>query len=412
MDSGSLIVSSVWVLTGFSCITVIARMAMKILRLRGLALEDLLMFVSMGLAVVYGISTTLLYRIDYGRQPQGSVAYDTPQFVEILYISHAIGFLAPLFSRISFCLYMLRIISTVFAFRKRTLQLFVALQVVVNVTITILVFTQCGSFHTLWEHGMQRNAPSCIRNGTLEILALVTVTFNAITDLYLTILPAVVVWNIQFMTARAKLGLFATLGLSFFATIASICKIYYVYALYTYKTTLYIIGRLSIVMGVEVNVVIIAASIPIIAPLFLRKCSRNSIPLESILPTYEVQIEGASKSTLLQLATRFWRSPTGNRSLIRHDSGSRTTFSREGLDEDSMKTAHSQYLGISKTVCVAVRVLEQEQRAKLERESVPQSLLERGPTQDSDAALPLQAWDELPTPQFMSETDVSPLESE
>ncbi|KAI4853124.1 hypothetical protein E4T44_01039 [Aureobasidium sp. EXF-8845] len=181
-------------------------------------------------------------------------------------------------------------------------RLFIALQVAINVPITILVFTQCGSFHTLWEHGLQRIAASCIPSDTIKVLALVAVTFNAITDLYLTILPAVVVWNLQVMVKRARLGLFAALGLSFFATIASISKIYYVYALYAYTTTLHVIGRLIIVMAVEIDVVIIAASIPILAPLFLRNCSRNLIPNNPVLPAYEVQIALTDRANISRQA--------------------------------------------------------------------------------------------------------------
>lgn len=66
----------------------------------------------------------------------------------------------------------------------------------------------------------------------LKVVALSFVTCNALTDLYLTILPLVTVWNIQAMTARRRFGIAVVLGLSFFATIAGICKIYYTNAFY------------------------------------------------------------------------------------------------------------------------------------------------------------------------------------
>jgi hypothetical protein len=206
---------------------------------------------------------------------------------------------------------MLRVLSTTSATRKNTIYGFIALQLAVNVPVSIFVFTQCGSFKTLWEHGIMDPPPSCVRHETIKILALVAVVINAATDLYLTILPAVVVWSIKVMKYRARLGLAATLGLSFFATIASVIKVWCVYALYTYMPSLQTVGRLIVVMGVEINVVIIAASIPVLAPLFLQKSgkSRKGMYKDPVLPTYDTGAESAaSKDISLQSSSTFGNS--------------------------------------------------------------------------------------------------------
>lgn len=232
-------------------------------------------------------------------------AFQSPDFARYLYTCHAIGFMAPLFSRVSFCLYMLRVLSTTSAFRKRCIHAFIALQLLVNVPVSIFVFTQCGSFHSLWGHGLLQPSASCVRHDIVKTLALVAVVFNALTDVFLTILPAVVVWSIKVMTTRARLGLVATLGLSFFATVASVIKIYYVYALYTFTPTIQMVERLIIVMGVEINVVVIAASIPVLAPLFLQKNgqSRKRMYKEPVLPTYNISAEGPDDSLYLSSKT-------------------------------------------------------------------------------------------------------------
>jgi hypothetical protein len=223
--------------------------------------------------------------------------------------------MAPLFSRISFCLYMLRVLSTTSAFRKRCIKAFIALQLLVNVSISIFVLTHCGSFHRLWENGMSNPAASCVSTDIIKTLALVAVIFNALTDVFLTILPAVVVWSIKVMTSRARLGLGATLGLSFFATIASVIKIYYVYALYSFTPSVAVVARLIIVMGVEINVVIIAASIPVLAPLFLQKSgkSRKNMYKDPVLRTYDVSAEGPSIS--LQSSSKTFGSSEKNKSV-------------------------------------------------------------------------------------------------
>lgn len=374
MEAGAGIVGFVWVLTAFSGGIVVARSVMKTIRFHGLAWEDYLMIISMVntytkslgnisshpltttfqskqlLAVVYGISSTLMYTIDFGKhaQQQQLAPFHSPKFAEYLYICHAVGFMAPLFSRISFCLYMLRVLSTTSAFRKRSIHAFIALQLIVNVPITIFVFTQCGSFQTLWEHGLLTPAASCVRHDIIKILALIAVVFNAVTDVYLTVLPAVVVWGIKVMTAKARLGLVATLGLSFFASIASVIKVYYVYALYTYSPNLHTVERLIMVMGVEINVVVIAASIPVLAPLFLQKSgqSRKGIYKDPVLPTYDISGEGASKGSELQSGKTF-KTTSSTKTFVGQSSSSknnsivtRTTevFSENGTDTLSPTT--------------------------------------------------------------------------
>ncbi|KAG9857106.1 hypothetical protein KCU98_g1177, partial [Aureobasidium melanogenum] len=293
-ELGSAVVGFGWVLTALSGVIVTARGVLKILRFHGLAWEDYLMIISMLLAVVYGASTTLLY----GTNPTEHSAFHSPKFAEYIYICHAIGFLAPLFSRISFCLYMLRVLSTTSATRKRCIYAFVTLQLLINVPMSILVFTQCGDFHNLWGHGMAESAPSCVHHIVIKSAAITASVFNAVTDLFLTILPAMVVWSIKVMTPRARLGLVATLGLSFFATIASAIKVYYVYAMYTFAPSMPEVGHLIMVMCVEINVVIIAASIPVLAPLFLQKTgrSRKGMYKDPVLPTYDISAEGTDVS--------------------------------------------------------------------------------------------------------------------
>ncbi|THY32788.1 hypothetical protein D6D01_02449 [Aureobasidium pullulans] len=348
MEAGAGIVGFVWVLTAFSGGIVVARSVMKTIRFHGLAWEDYLMIISMLLAVVYGISSTLMYTIDFGKHAQHLAPFHSPKFAEYLYLCHAVGFMAPLFSRISFCLYMLRVLSTTSAFRRRSIHAFIALQLIVNVPITIFVFTQCGSFQNLWQHGLSTSSTSCVRHDIIKILALIAVVFNAVTDVYLTVLPAVVVWGIKVMTAKARLGLVATLGLSFFASIASVIKIYYVYALYTYSPNLHTVERLIMVMGVEINVVVIAASIPVLAPLFWQKSgqSRKGIYKDPVLPTYDISVEGTSKGSELQ-SGKIFNTTSSTKTFVGQSSSSknnsvvtRTTevFSENGTDTLSPTT--------------------------------------------------------------------------
>ncbi|KAG9854983.1 hypothetical protein KCU98_g2052, partial [Aureobasidium melanogenum] len=267
--------------------------------------------------------------------------------------------------------------------------------------MTVLVFTQCGKFQTLWENGLQPEVSSCIRHDVLKVVALSAVTFNALTDLYLTILPSVIVWNIQAMTARKRFGIAVVLGLSFFATIASICKIYYVNVLYTTQYVLPVAERLIIVMGAEINIVIIAASLPILGPLFLHRFSRDPVKRIQTLPIYEVHVEKGSKKALIKIGIL---SLPGSLSTRQYISKCDLRFSNS-LPGTKTDSCHGQSLRVIKTVNVTLASTEITEDTILDGEIVPEDLQEHNSTEENIQTLPLDSWDDLPTPPFLTNLD-------
>lgn len=350
---------------------------------------------------MFGVFTSLLCNLPLGQLPPGLDTYPAPQFARDLYISHALGFMAPLFGRISFCLYMLRILHVASLTNKFTMRVLIILQLFVNLTMTVLVFTQCGKFQTLWENGLQPEVSSCIRHDVLKVVALSAVTFNALTDLYLTILPSVIVWNIQAMTARKRFGIAVVLGLSFFATIASICKIYYVNVLYTTQYVLPVAERLIIVMGAEINIVIIAASLPILGPLFLHRFSRDPVKRIQTLPIYEVHVEKGSKKALIKIGIL---SLPGSLSTRQYISKCDLRFSNS-LPGTKTDSCHGQSLRVIKTVNVTLASAEITEDTILDGEIVPEDLQEHNSTEENIQTLPLDSWDDLPTPPFLTNLD-------
>lgn len=103
------------------------------------------------------------------------------------------------------------------------------------------------------------------------------------------------------MTARRKLGVAVILSLSFFATIAGICKIYHVNAFYTTQYVLPVTEGLIIIMSAEINIVIIAASLPTLGPLFLHRFGRAPVNRAQTLPIYEVHVDSGSKKALTKI---------------------------------------------------------------------------------------------------------------
>lgn len=352
------------------------------------------------LAIMFGVFTTLLCNIGLGQLLLAPHTSFAPQFAQNLYIAHALGFMAPSFGRISFCLYMMRILGVTSPSTRFALRTAIVLQLFANLIMTVLVFTQCGSFQALWKHGLQPDVSACIHHDVLRVVALSAVAFNALTDLFLTILPSVIVWKIQAMTARRKVGIAIILGLSFFATVAGICKIYYVNAFYTTQHILPALKGLLIVMGTEINIVIIAASLPTLSPLFLRRFGRDPVTQAQVLPIYEVHVNSGSKRVLPRIGflSRPGLSSTGD-SDVKPDPAFCATL--PGTRTDS---CHGRSLKVMKMVDVIIASTDMTENITLDSEIVPEDLQEHNLTEEGSQSTSVDCWDELPTPPFLTET--------
>ncbi|KAF1354574.1 hypothetical protein BDV97DRAFT_343511 [Delphinella strobiligena] len=332
-----------------------------------------------------------------------------PEFAEYMYIGHAMGFAAPLFGRVSFCLYMMRVLGSASSGRRITLRVFIGLQIVVNVAMTILVFTQCGRFDNLWKNGFAPTS-KCVGAPVAESVVLSVVTLNSITDLYLTILPAQVVWKIRAMTARTKIGVSITLCVSIFASIASICKIYYVFVMYLAKSDSFLVfARLFVIMAVEINVVIIVASLPILAPLLSKRSGRGSSAQMAILPSFEAHVDASSRKGLMSLSSVTRPSLSLKKPfLIKHDSGLASPYSSFGSSIDNGPGLHVLMVKEVKieSTCMGHGMV-------MDRGSVPQSLedsYERsiGSAKDGNVMMPpLTPWEEEPSLTFLRDGDES-----
>lgn len=319
--------------------------------------------------------TTILCRLGLGLPSEKLNPNDMPEFARYMYIGHGLGFIAPAFGRVSFCLYMMRVIGSASLRRRNTLRVFIGLQIVVNLAMTILVFTQCGSFDNLWKNGFAPTS-KCVSVPVAEGVALTVVTFNSITDLYLTILPAQVVWTIRAMTARTKIGVSITLCVSLFASIGSICKIYYTYVLYSGKSDIFLaFARLYIVMAVEINVVIMVASLPILAPLLSKGSNHGSSAQVAILPCFEVHVDARSTRGMSSLSSVTRPSLSLKKGFfIRHDSVLASQCSSFGGSDDYGVASMDHGFHVLRVKEVTVESTQMKHGTVMDRGSVPHSL--------------------------------------
>ncbi|KAH8750714.1 hypothetical protein F5882DRAFT_310137, partial [Hyaloscypha sp. PMI_1271] len=186
--------------------------------------------------------------------------------IKFNFLGQAFGIMGPAFGRMASCLLMLKLFGT--KQRLRQLLWFIFWEsLVVNAITLILVFVQCKDVQSLWDPA--GHPPVCWSPKVQEITLTISTALNSATDLALTILPSTIFWTLQ-INVRLKLGLGFLLSLSIFAFIACIIKTVLLQSLgeredFTFNTVPFFTWVIA-----EITLVNIAASVPLIRPLFKR----------------------------------------------------------------------------------------------------------------------------------------------
>lgn len=118
--------------------------------------------------------------------------------------------MSPMFGRISFCVYLLKLTGTSKA-KKWFLYGLIAQHAVINILTIILIVVQCPKFATLWD---PIGTPGVCWSPSVQAdFGYFQGATNTVTDIILTVMPAILVWKLQ-IAPKLKIGLSIVLGLS------------------------------------------------------------------------------------------------------------------------------------------------------------------------------------------------------
>ncbi|KAI9757586.1 MAG: hypothetical protein M4579_003398 [Chaenotheca gracillima] len=231
------------------------------------------------------------------------------------FVGQAWGVFTPMFARISFSFTLLNLVGSTSKLKRQLIWFFIIAQLAAGVSTVILIYVQCGSHvEALWDH---RVKASCWSPNVQTYYGFFQSTVNSVTDLFLTLLPAWIVSQTQ-MRKTLKLLVAGLLGMSLFAMVASIVKTYELKNLgarndFTWNTPIFFIWTV-----VELNVVIMAASIPTLKALFPTKAA------SSAAGRYEMHPSGLTKSAYARQKERqSWSfKKESEASSYRHDASS------------------------------------------------------------------------------------------
>jgi hypothetical protein len=260
---------AIWIMDGIAAIIIALRLVSSGFVLRKVTLPDWLMIS----ALLFGISNNACITVSEQHGLGRHIMYLEPaQIVTALKwqtIAEPLGIMSPTMGRLSFTIYMLRLVGCD-KFKRYLLHFCIYFNLLVNILCIILIFVQCGPYVTaIWDTHAP-GASHCWSKQVQSRYGYFQGACNTLIDLTLTVLPAWVVWNLK-LPRNIKLGLVVLLGLSLFAAVASIVKTVKLESIGAGGDITYNLIPFVIWFTVENNVVIAAASIPTLKPLFSRK---------------------------------------------------------------------------------------------------------------------------------------------
>ncbi|KAL8701532.1 MAG: hypothetical protein Q9201_004861 [Fulgogasparrea decipioides] len=184
------------------------------------------------------------------------------KFLKYDYLDWAQVFATLMLSKISICLFLLRLSS----FRKLRLGLYalIAFLITSHVPLFFLIIFQCSPVSKYWTHPL--DGPGvCFTKATVETIIIVQGVFSILSDFICATFPIVLLWDVP-LSKRTKVALCLLMGLGVFTGIICIVRTSFSAQIKSSDVTWEGIPN-ALARILEINLGIIAACTPIMKPL-------------------------------------------------------------------------------------------------------------------------------------------------
>ncbi|KAK1811358.1 hypothetical protein LTR12_014257 [Friedmanniomyces endolithicus] len=295
-NAGHAVLILVWVLFGVSTALVAARAYSKIAILKRFATDDVLMSLSWASTLVYSVAIQLAYHHGLGRHYEYLTIQTSFLLLKWAYVAFAFCIVGPVAGRVSFTLYLLSIIGNARHGMRYWLWSPVALQAIINIALLAATYSVCGT--DLAMIGIP--STTCFQPSPLSRFSQSAGAINVATDAFLTLAPTLLVLRLK-TTSRAKFAAITLLSLSSVAMIAAIYRTIELRTVFArnnwdftceqprgraLRHTSANRGKDDVIpyfaaATVEQNIIIIAASVPTVAPIFKSLKRRYGSTLSS-----------------------------------------------------------------------------------------------------------------------------------
>ncbi|KAI9692684.1 MAG: hypothetical protein M1820_009434, partial [Bogoriella megaspora] len=231
------------------------------------AVDDYLLVVAVLLSWVLAALVQISCNWGLGRHIWTLDPKHIEQSLKFVFISQPFGISTGVFGRISFAATLLRLPGPHDRWKKAVLWSVIAEQAVINITSITLQFVQCGRHvEGLWNKQVAAKA-HCFPRSVVDKFGIFQSSTSVATDLALTVIPLWIIWDMQLKPA-VKVSLAFLLGLSIFAMITTIVQTIQDAKIPGSSDITVTLVHVFIWGALEGVMVIIAASMAALKPLF------------------------------------------------------------------------------------------------------------------------------------------------
>ncbi|KAJ2897447.1 hypothetical protein MKZ38_004678 [Zalerion maritima] len=269
-DNPSLEDSSQWrqilaicVVFSFMSVTVVSTRLWLRFKATGLAADDVMAFLAMVFALIYGILCIIQTRYGLGLIPAERPAASLDAYLKVNFAGRPFYQLGISFFKIALLISYLRLFKgTDKSMYVRTVWATIFFVFVSHLACTFCLLFACKPIYKSWtdvEGTCLPNVPSFTGYAAVTIAS----------DIIVAVLPLPVIWNLN-ISRNKKIGLAAVFVLGLFTTICSILR-------YLQINRILLDGNstMLVVWGViEFNVGNMVSSLPFLAPVFVRKAKQ------------------------------------------------------------------------------------------------------------------------------------------
>lgn len=275
-NRGPALATTIIIFDVLATISVLARMYVRSRIVKQIGLDDVFIVLSLTTWIVAGAFIAFAIRHGLGRHayylsPTPDLSADFTQAWKWQLLTEWESAFSLLFTRISVCLFLLRIFGAVRQWR-RILYCALAFITVTNIPFAIIVITECAPMRKSWDPSIHGK---CVSRGVVEFAAYGSAVVSAISDWILSSLPILCMWKVQ-MRPRLKAGICVLMAMGFFSGICAICRTALTRALFGNDLTWDVFGY-DLAGILEQDIGIVAACIPTLKPLFSsQRLAKNS----------------------------------------------------------------------------------------------------------------------------------------
>ncbi|KAK4141769.1 uncharacterized protein C8A04DRAFT_38813 [Dichotomopilus funicola] len=250
-------------LVGLALVVVLMRLFVRYKMVRHVGMDDwviigamVVMFVEM-MIIIPEVQLGAGRHVQYIKPPE-----NVTRGLHLNFVTQPLCLIALCLTKVSVGFFLLRLTPSP---RFRWIVIGTMIFTVLSATGNFLtVFFQCRPLALIWDSSVEG---TCIPPSNLKFAAFFNSSVAVLTDVLFALLPIPILWNVQ-MNWKVKAAVATILSVGIFAAVAAIVKITYLGAYGQHGDFLWDSADITIWTTVEINVAIIAASVPCLKPLF------------------------------------------------------------------------------------------------------------------------------------------------